>query len=719
MTELQQRYKEILTAVSNEQTRILRGASKTDYFKEKGIDYNPNNSDVRWDQKDAFLNAVPADYESALLFFEPDLDRDDADWINILGFIYNKIHNNPLFDPERADFLFLTAANKGQSSAMFNVAAAYYNGDERPKDLDAALYWYRKADKAGHYAAPFWISRVQMESDIRYMHTDHENFTRDVHRTIARATKQNSVEALVKAARLHASGKAFPNLNYSNIAEHIRHQKCQARDEFDKYSLIFDYALRTYLGLGCAADSLKAIELLGEIPRNSNDPKIRHTLRSSVDDFIKILEHEAQSEDKKYDSAKSVIRQLHSGKGSFQELTAMMEKNGVVHGQAMINVALCAWRLAGREDWDTYDDWKVLVRRMQAHKLGTNLGNIIDSTFTMGPTYNPIGQNGLPVLGVWQKASSHEQEAERHMLNKGSYAPEAGVVAFKGLTAEQGGTINFDCIMASDRPATLVPEDFEVALLLVFGHEDRVVQPYLSLESPADFGVEVTERIFSYKEWNPHWLGYTDFGQTLYATDELIGRLCWGHEKFEIGDIDSCFEPGMAAMAAKLIDDLTMAGGRQGNGGSSRVMLKPEHISLEDKINESGPKKQFSIAVREVKMRIDGSYIVERTGDGKEDRLVALNDTTFEQGRVAQMMTDRYSEISTLMPVFERARQMMGLFHSLKKLRELAFTPAPALLESIENKFKAMEALPSIETDQLLVATLPLSQEEMVLWEPK
>jgi hypothetical protein len=116
------------------------------------------------------------------------------------------------------------------------------------------------------------------------------------------------------------------------------------------------------------------------------------------------------------------------------------------------------------------------------------------------------------------------------------------------------------------------------------------------------------------------------------------------------------------------------------------------------------------VKVKEVKMRVDGSYIVVNSDDGIEDRLVALNDPTFLHGRTVEKLTNRYTDICSLLPIFERARQIVGLCQGLKSLREIGYTPPEPMLSKIRSKYNKLSNLPKINAEDVLAVRLPLPE---------
>ena len=364
--------------------------------------------------------------------------------------------------------------------------------------------------------------------------------------------------------------------------------------------------------------------------------------------------------------------------------------------------------LASGEEWADRYKWQDVLRKVQARTMGLRYEDIMASTLFEGPRYNPTAKNGMPVLGVWEPPSPNEATVERQMIDSGSYVPEAGIVKLKGVFGNPDGTLTFDFIKASDSPALLVAEDFEVAMVLAFGDPEGLLHPYLSLEDPNRYGIKDRYKTFNFKEWNPHWLGYTDLGRTLYMTDQLIGRMCWSPREFDIGAADKTFDPRAQKFALDLVEDISMTGGRSTSASYARVMLLPENISCPVSKDAAG---RLHAEVREVKMRVDGDYILIGSGKSKDVQL-ATNDDTYMQGRTVNKLTRRYNDIAAMMPVFARAQELMALMHATRKLREQGpkhgFTLSAELQEKVTARYNKLQKMPPLPRHEKLCVPLPL-----------
>ncbi|MBO6549316.1 MAG: SEL1-like repeat protein [Rhizobiales bacterium] len=720
--EIDSEYQALLDEVEAEQSRILEpySGSKDQYFS--ALETKPEREQGRrFGLAVEFVKLRRPNYEAALICFDTSRDFIDENWVNFLGYCFNQAVDNPIFNTSISNRLYFKAAELGNTHANFNIAARYFNGVDGSKNFDAALHWYDKARQAGHIDAPAWMAEIYMENDPRYNNPDHPEFTKMVNELVCESAENGSVKGIKLAAGLLAQGKNEWKFDISVVYDFLYVNEPDFEEVPYHADGLLHYVQRQYLGLDMDCDLTKALEILNSIPVNTSSHRhVHHTVKEQVDSFRPVIEKEIQQKnDPSYGSAREFVQRAYLDTSVLEGAVIAVRNDKMLADEVFITFLEFTNHLARSEGWNDKHLWHNLLQEAQAKRLGYSLEQILSSTLTEGPKYNPIGSNGLPVLGVWENPSESEEVSEHHMINTGSFVPEAGVVAFKGLSAEQGGSIEFDFVMAADRPAMLTAEDFEVALLLSFGNPERVIQPSLSLEDPKDYNYDDPYNVFQYKLWSPHWLGYTDFGRTLYVTDHLIGSLCWRPREFQIGVASEALNPQMPEFANDLVEDIALTGGHFGQGGSKRVMLKPEHISIHSYVDRSGSVDKFQVAVNEVKMRVDGSYIVEQDEEnGEENRLVGLNDTTFQQGRVVEKLTERYSDIASILPIFERARQMMGLIHSLKTLREMGFEPSEPILRRIRKKYNEFGKLPPLPREELLAMHLPVN-EGLMSGEPR
>lgn len=675
------------------------------YFKDKGWGFPPVDQEERLNFSNKLVSKVPPDYESALILFDSKEDGEHSNWLLNVGYIYNQHINNPFFDPVKSFDYYYKASELGNSAASYNLALKYLSGKETEIDLDAAIYWFNRSKEQGSLNAEYQILALSINQDKRYYDPNESQFRKSLYEKIMNLADKGDFYALHKAANIFAAGRECRKtdskvIELYDIAINRPHS---SHEQDTKYGMVWCYALRSYLGIGTKVDIKKCFALLNEIPEKSNSIYITQLLSEDVKKLKDIIENE-KGKPESYGRLKSFIQDMYQTPYRLTINTASNE---------MLDVFWCVNKLAENEEWLERYQWQDFLREVQAKLMGIEYSDVLKSTLFEGPRYNPQASNGLPVLGVWERPSEDERNVEKSFLEKGSYVPEAGIVKFKGVSLNKEGTLTFDFTKASDRPAYLLAEDFEVALTLAFGDPKGVSRPYLSLENPNRHGIHDKYAAFKFKEWNPAWLGYTDLGRTLYMTDQLIGRFCWLPREFDIGSPDITFSPQAADFAYNLVEDIALTGGRSGEGAYSRVMLVPEHITWKPETNKDG---FLTISVPEVQMRIDGDYIIQ--GESKDKDLHrAKNDDFYQQGRTVNKLTRRYNDIAAMMPAFARAQELMALLHATRTMREIMdhndMSLDSAYLKRIRERHSYYESLPPLPLHEQLCVPLPLEHKRI------
>ena len=72
--------------------------------------------------------------------------------INSLGYCYNYGIGISI-DKQKAFELYQTASNLGNHVAQYNLAFMYKEGQGTEKNIDQAIYWYRKSAEQGNQSA--------------------------------------------------------------------------------------------------------------------------------------------------------------------------------------------------------------------------------------------------------------------------------------------------------------------------------------------------------------------------------------------------------------------------------------------------------------------------------------------------------------------------------------------------------------------------------------
>jgi TPR repeat protein len=572
------------------------------------------------------------------------------------------LDNDHLFDPKKAEKFNKKASDLGNSTAAFNLGVKYRTGQETEIDLEEALKYYRRADELGNRLAKHRIANI-LKFQIELDNPEIQNaYTDEIIQLYETGHEGNDIIASAKVAKfyINGTGREKDADRAIGIYNEILNKNPSYAEEDTYASVAFIMSLRSFLGINISKDQRQALSFLDKIPEQSNHRYIEYTLKKMKKDLFELINSSSASlkQDK-------VLQYYECPKKLFTEI-----KNNTfsISRHALKTIELIK-NLSAFENWRDHRDWGNVYEAALASEIKLNFSQLTKSTLNSGPRYNPIDSNGLPILGVWEPPSSNLQDVEHQRLTQGSFVPKSGIINLKGIIADPAHGILFNVEEDKNLPALLIEEDFEVAIILAFLYK-KPFYPSLSLETVQEknIGESGAEQI-QYKEFSPEWLGHTDFGRTLFTTDQLIGNWAWRAETFQVGDDNAVFQEGVDKIAAGFIKNVRLTGGRSGDGGSSRVMLKPEKYDMHIYETQVASRHCIKVDITELKMRVDGSYILEKES-GEENRLVSLNDTTFEQGRVCQKLTDNYDIIASLDPRFKRGEQLMRLFYAVAHLRE-------------------------------------------------
>lgn len=91
------------------------------YFHEKGYNFQiPEDTEGRADIIRKLMNNLNPDFDAMIMLFDPEMDVEDADMLNLMGIIYNDTDFQH-FNAERATALHLEAASRGSAAAAYNI----------------------------------------------------------------------------------------------------------------------------------------------------------------------------------------------------------------------------------------------------------------------------------------------------------------------------------------------------------------------------------------------------------------------------------------------------------------------------------------------------------------------------------------------------------------------------------------------------------------------
>lgn len=327
--------------------------------------------------------------------------------------------------------------------------------------------------------------------------------------------------------------------------------------------------------------------------------------------------------------------------------------------------------LAAGENWENFEAWQELAFEAKAQIYRIDPDQVNVNTLSVGPFYNPILDNGLPVIGEY-RAINYNFHTESSFI-------EPGAFALNSVTGKSDGTIAFNFENNGKLPRLIWKEDVDVALALVFANQGSTAWPSIDIPLYQDQHGQ-KQPYFQPLELTPEWLRGTDFAKTLYITDFLAGRLCWNIQDFPIvlgSDIAQKFDH-----LAKHVISIEKPAPK-----NMTAVVNTNPVNFYS--HTSASNGMITVTFAGIDISIDGGYL------GPDSKTWHhRNDSRFKQGERAAFLTENFNDIAQAIPVFERLRQLMGLVYSLDKLKQSGFTPSTAFTkycQKAKNNFETMQ----------------------------
>lgn len=622
---------------------------------------------------------------------------------------------NYFYNPEVAERLYTYSAVKFPEYESNNCGAASFrlgfhhgSGYTGRVDHNASVFWFEIAKKLGQGMAPLQAYNILLDNDERAV-LDDEAFRHRMDGLL------QAVEDLGQKCANHALVKrhAYGAGKWNDQEKVYKNYESIIDDDFwapPQLSALYAYALRSYIFKDV---ELMPQDILFRLTANSNEHKAFYNaeLLIPVNNFQEILDRNGDIEyQKTQDKITFLIKGLYRNEFDYTHFIDKLEEiisNPDENKMAIRDAFWAADQLASQEGWYLSPWIDREYERANINYLELDLTTMIKSALIMGPFYNPIDPtNGLPILGQHLPASETQEDTEAHRIKYGFYTPQIGIGSLKSVHGEPDGSITFKCETSDPSPAMLMTEDFDVVMALAFGSPARPIWPALSLEREVPDLLDDKYEMFKAKIWDPEWLGHTDFGRTLYIVDRLTGQMTWSPKSYPVSEPENSFDPKFPEYVKTFLEDLRFTGGADRITQSKLINVSPEHIPvpITKEILSDGTER-WNIEITEIKMRVNGAYTQKI--DGVENRKISWNDTMFAQGRLTQRLTDHYNDIALMMPVFERAKQMMALLYSVIELREKGFTPSPDVLGNAQTTLKYYQSLPPLKREELVMKSHP------------
>jgi|GEM_PF-5974135 len=656
-----------------------------------------------------------------------------------MGYVYGEKENNQYFDAKRGIIFELEAARLGHPTAQYNLGIGAQRGFERKVSLEEAEYWFALSAEQGYGYAIGQLARLRIRYPQYYLSEDKKNPDKfkalyGKYSIDASTPPPEKLRFLVNELLLacnkgdYRSGltlyeRAEKNLYEPQSTYPVAQAKYELLDWFSTQvgkisgdtiaeSSCFQLALMHFLGIDAERSDQKAQEYLNKIPVQSNHIYVRHVL-SKMKHKLQYIIEESEENPEYYNGMIDFIANIYHSHGGTAVFAERLSRGEIESKAPLTHILWATSTLASLQKKDA-NQWRDLLAKAEAIRLGLILKQMKHSALITGPMYNNISPDtGLPILGHIKPSAKDERTAREQFNRAGMFVPAPGIVHLRGIKAFSNGTFQLDVVSTegtpSAKPAMILDEDIEVALVLMFGERLHIGEIFLSLENPRnenviesyDQEIDLIYGSFSYKLWHPKWLGHTHMGRTLCTTDNLIGAICGTPEEFETAKI--CDSKQLPHLISDLIEDIRLTGGRDGDGESARVMIRPEEQVI---IRTDKRRNQTDIKIIDFRMKVDGAYIL-----GK-NRSIVQNDTDYRQGRVCKKLGERFMDIATLMPVFERGRQLAAMLYAFNELRHSGWQPSKELQTSIDTAHKHYKSLPNLPLSELMMKPVPFAYKK-------
>jgi len=314
---------------------------------------------------------------------------------------------------------------------------------------------------------------------------------------------------------------------------------------------------------------------------------------------------------------------------------------------------------------------------------------LLHSTYSHGPVYNRLNDYGVPILGDWlQPGEDPAPHLRAYGVQAHAFVPAPGVVAVTGITGNADGSIKFNTVAKSDRPALLLQEDFRLVMALVFC--DQQVPGFDLQNIDTEMGVTL-----SHKVWEPAWIGHTALGDTLYLTDRLLGDLAFNDRcLIERVPDEHAHDPRIPQIADDFLTALDAVKNmpKAPHSIAAGFRLHQHHLA-DNEIITRQEDGAVHVDILEGNPRIRGWAYRENSKPKEESD---INDGQYMQGACANMLTERYNELALLLPVYERYRQLLAMYTALQKLKDTGFQLKPELQAELDQFVAAYEQSPSL-----------------------
>ncbi len=441
-----------------------------------------------------------------------------------------------------------------------------------------------------------------------------------------------------------------------------------------------DAALRSFIGAEYEMNSDNALgfaQFISTVSIARDNPRAQ----SEATQLIAIIDHERKfiaSSNANYEIAHNIaalVKGIYEGSTTYADLVGRVKDNNNAAIEIAINRLWALEYLYSYEGRDLESDNRFentstrnfFIQCLASKLLDSSPEQLIVSTEDFGPFYNRRNRFGYMLPGDFDVSE----------VPSGSFG---GLLGIRGANGE----IEFRFDEARNSMAYLTKEDIDTALVLAFG-DDKPLMPSISMNNLDDRTPFLAEKV-----WEPEWLGKTAFGKTLYATDYWMGRIC-GFKNGELHANEILADYLKATQ--EIVLGLHEIGLRVDN---TNFNLRPMQIDWFWETDANNQEHRCTIK------KITMGMLSEKAKFDSENKQY-VNEWSGEDTGHSKIFNERYDEIATMWPIFERQRHLVALTRSLTELRERGFQPSAALADRISKMNEAFNSQPALKFQDRLV----------------
>lgn len=639
------------------------------------------------------------DITFAATLHDADIDGYPPEWLYVIALAALDPHS-PAYDLRKAGDLSLYGLlleNQKHFSAE-TVSMLYQNFMTPTKDLDAALFWLDlafKNEKRAHIAARK-IADIFIREDARFDNDHSKTLYNYVIDKLDFSISQNNQSAMLLKGRLLLLGTGGIKKEQEGlylIKQSIKH----AKENIPSKQKQYDETIHQ------ATNLLLMHKLTDPKNQNRNEYFELKDVRALFTRYKPYLSEQSQSfwarffilsEEKNLSHLITLCHGFSTNSVSEKEITSSL--SSLLESENHRDLYHILFTFSDLQNQKSrHSKWLKLLHRIENTEHDISKYALRKATQDTGPRYNPISDEGLPILGVWERASHTTINPTE---SKTAYVPPAGIQSLDAIRTDNQGTIHFETTQDEHLPAKLLPEDFKVIMALIFGDPEKPHFPIFDLPF-ADLYPSRAENRLHIKRFDPAWLCHTALGKSLYAADVLIGQLAFMPLKMPVGTTNQTITKETPDLAKTFLTQLHYTSGIASGANGRRVMLIPENTKCEiSRQKENKGKTCFRIENIQTRIRVDG----EENELNKDKPNSSLNDTFFHFPRVTQKLTDRFQAASLYLPLLKRTEELLKLINSLRALRQAGYKPSEQIQKECKETLHYYRELPLPDQKTLL-----------------